>query len=699
MKRLLALGGLLLLAAAARAQDYPLPPPPPSASTATARLTYQAESLDYEADESLIHLQGKVIIKESTWTLKAEDIYLDTKKQQARTRGFLLVEDGQSAVFGDFGDFDFKDHSGVLFHPSAGHADWRIHAKRVELKPDRSLRYDSASFTSCSYDPKPHYHFRASSVRVVPKKHILATNCVFFLGPVPIFYFPVLYKPLRPISFLRIKVQPGYDRRNGGVLRGTITTMHSAHTYSKLYLDYYTSQGVGTGGELEHKDGDNRGSLYAYRIRETHNGAERWATVGNAYQKIASSASVQGRFEWQSDADFNNDYARARVFRVQPQLINNAAVNYRWGSVATARLAYSRVDAATGPKYFKQNESAPRLEFQTAPLKFGKLPWLNTFSGLADNNFDVGRPFIQKSVGAGWEGTQTVPIVKGLASWVPTVGYRQTFYDRVDQLAELSSTATYRDAFVGRWLGQNTVRLATRLGDWDATHRYELRQKPDTFESDAGAPDHGVDTNLVRLTDGFRPTRRILARVSGAWDLRDRRDIHMGYRERMQPVVAEVYYTPRTTLNILARDEWRPSTNNRAFNLNALWGNEESNFLSGGVGYNAAENWRYLADVEFGLAASTSSWRLVAALRSEAFTAGGIDKLSRYRLFEKEISIAKVWHDFFTRVLVRFRPGGVREITGRVDIRLGRIEPKDAPRRDWESEWFPERKQGLDDRP
>lgn len=702
MKLGLALASLLVCADA-RAADYALPDPP-ATSTGAAQLTFTADRLDYQQEDGIIHLQGKVLIKESTWTIKADDLYLDTRRQQARSRGFLLVEDGQSAVFGDFGDFDFKNHSGVLYHTDAGHADWRIHAKKVELLPDRRLRYDGARFTSCSLDPKPHYHFRASRVRVTPKKHILATNAVFFLGRVPVFYFPVLWKPLRPISFLRMKVQPGYDRRNGGSLRGTVTTAHGPHAYSKLYLDYYTSQGFGGGGELERRKGDDRGVLYAYRIKEISTKAERWAFVGNAYQGLSSSAAFQGRFEVQSDSDFNNDYARARVFRVQPQLINNAAVSYRWTS-ATARVAYNRLDAATeGPtRYVKQAESAPRVEFQTSPLRVWKLPWLNTFSGLADNNYEVGRPFIQKSAGAGWEGTRTVPLIKGLASWVPTVGYRQTFYDRIDQLADdpvtVFSTTSYRDVFVGRWLADNTVRLATRAGDWDATHRIERRQRPDTLRDDAGAPDRGFETHLVRLTNGFRPTTRVLARVTGAYDLRQRRDVRLGYRERVQPVVGELNYTPRSTLFLSLRDEYRPHSGNRAFIGSALWGDEQSTFVSGSVGYNVEHNSRYLSDVQFGWASSTSSWRLAAGLRSEAFTRGGIDRLSGFRLFEKEVSVAREWHDFFTSVLVRFRPKGVKEIRARVDIKLGRVEAKDAPRRDWEAEWFPERRTGLEDRP
>ncbi len=47
----------------------------------------------------------------------------------------------------------------------------------------------------------------------------------------------------------------------------------------------------------------------------------------------------------------------------------------------------------------------------------------------------------------------------------------------------------------------------------------------------------------------------------------------------------------------------------------------------------------------------------------------------------------------------RFRPGGVGEVSIRVDFKFGVFDPKQALRRDWETELFPERATQDDLRP
>ena len=57
-------------------------------------------------------------------------------------------------------------------------------------------------------------------------------------------------------------------------------------------------------------------------------------------------------------------------------------------------------------------------------------------------------------------------------------------------------------------------------------------------------------------------------------------------------------------------------------------------------------------------------------------------RLHGLRVFEKEIDWTRRWHDFYTKVIFRARPGGVGEFTGQVEFKFGDGNPKNAPRRD-----------------
>ena len=110
-----------------------------------------------------------------------------------------------------------------------------------------------------------------------------------------------------------------------------------------------------------------------------------------------------------------------------------------------------------------------------------------------------------------------------------------------------------------------------------------------------------------------------------------------------------------------------------------------------GLSYNLATPGTYYQSIEFALAPASSTWRITVALRTVVASPGGFARAHSMRLFEKEVTWSQRWHDFYTKVLFRARPGGIGEITGQVEFKFGNIDPKRAPRHDWEAEWFPGR--------
>ena len=104
-----------------------------------------------------------------------------------------------------------------------------------------------------------------------------------------------------------------------------------------------------------------------------------------------------------------------------------------------------------------------------------------------------------------------------------------------------------------------------------------------------------------------------------------------------------------------------------------------------------------IADAVCGREYKGEEWS--AALRSQVTTPGGAGGLRQYRLFEKEFSVVKHWHDFYTRLSARFRPGNVKDVSVRVDVKFGSFDADRQTVHDWESEWFPERTKGREDRP
>ena len=689
----------LLLVAPAAAEDYALPPAPSTGS----HVDYWADKAEYDGEASTMHLIGNVTLKQSTMTVRGEDLWIDDVNRTGRSDKRVLVDDGVSAVYGDSGDFDFGQQTGRLYHTSAGMGNWRLHAREARLLKERRTKYRSADYTSCERLP-PDYHFHSTSLTVVPKKYMLGWNTLFYLGPVPLFYTPVFYHSLDPDALLKWRFQPGVDARNGQYVKGTLTTAFSTTTYTKVFDDYYSNLGFGYGGELNHYSGqDSRGALFGYRIHEDATPNNRWGLFGSDYQKLGSSVSFQGRLQFQSDPSFTNDYARSNLFRLTPELVNSAALT-RTFTKGTVRLLYARddiqnVNSLNQNAFIKNTESLPRVEAQSTPMRILSLPWLNTFTGFADDNYMLGRGYQQKSVNAAWDATRSFHIARGI-TYTPKFDYGETYYNEFNETYWPDQNINGNlNSVVGRWIVTNNLRFNTLIGHIDTTHTYSQRTKPDGVTEDTAAEDKGVELNNVAFTDVFLPTPRTWVRFTTAYDFRTFRDQTLTFDQRIQPITTDLSWQSKKNLLFTVHDAYQIKNSsgvggNQSVIADARWGDPLKGPSVGvGLSYNLITPGTYYPSVEFAIGPSSPTWRITVALRSVFETDGGLARAHGMRIFEKEVTWSRRWHDFFTKILFRSRPGGVGEFTGQVEFKFGDANPKTAPHHDWEADWFVSRKQ------
>ena len=670
----------------APAADFILPEAPVSSP-----VVYSADYFEYEGSttgaDAQILLKGAVELKGSTWTLRGSEVRVDMQTRMARARGTFEVDDGMTVLRGEEGEFDLADRSGWVGDVRAEYPPWKVWGRRGSLDAEGKGHFKGALFTSCDGLP-PHYHFRSSSLHITPRRYMTAYNVRFYVGKVPVFYSPFLWKSLKRKRLLRTRVIPGYDKRNGGSLRSNTLFSITPSLYGKLFLDGYSEQGFAAGSEVQfHPSEDSRGALYGYHVGDDELGRDRWTLLGSQYQSFGSSYAFQGRLQAQSDPEVNNNYVRSSAFRVTPELVNSAAF-VRRTALTTTRLSYARSDTgAPGGRFAKAQESTPRLDWQTAPLSLPKVPLLFTFSSFADNTYDRARGFQQHAVGAGAETTQTVNLARGV-SLTPRAALREVYEDRREALTTQRSTEVLQDVYTGFYeLGTN-LRLDSLVGAWDLNYGFIGRTRPDTVRHDAGAPDYGVEKSLLSVSDALRPDRRLMLRFSSGYDYRPSRLDDRGFRQRILPFTGDMTFFAPHGIQLSLRDEYQLEQGNRAVLFQADRGERDGNFGSVGFSHTLDRPDLYFAAVEGGWAPKSSKWVFQGALRQLVRTPGGFD-FRGYQLFEKELAVTRDFHDFHTRALMRLRPGGVKEFLIRIDLMTGRAPERRIERKDWEREWFP----------
>ncbi len=711
------------------APDFPLPPGP-AYSSSTPRIDFSADHVDYVSTTALVHLNGRAKVTESTWTIKADDLWIDTQRRVCWSAGPFFLTDGENAVAGNPGTFDFMTRSGTVENASAGSGFWRVHAPKSVLFSDRHVEYSDADFTSCDLTPKPHYHLHASKLTVFPKHYLLARNAVFYLGQTPLFYFPYFYKSIVPAGetpFLQPMVMPGYDPRNGYAVHGMLTMHFSSQVYMRTLLDEYTNEGLGYGLSFNQHQGNNhRTSIYLYHINEmgktdnqfgeqglTNN---RWAMIADTYQKLSKNAAFQARIQKQSDPNFANDYMRSNLFPIAPYLLTDGSIYYTTGAYV-ARLSYSRQDNPVGLA-FQRVQDTFAGDFQTTALKFKDIPWVNLFSAHVENNYNLGLPqqgamtptpwyatipnsqldiynngLTQRDANVSWQGDKEFILTRHL-SFLPTLGYTAGYYGQAYSPGENGTVTASTNAFVGRYSAKADLRYNGSAGQLDLIDIYRGRQMANSFLTDSSAEDYGVEANMASVEYfkiiGMNTTFRA---VSG-YNFAHYRDQTLTTKQRIEPVTIDATYLANPNLTFTLHDAYTVAYGNQNFLADATWGQLSKTFINASVGYDVGESSSYVANLQFGWRPSSGTWQVVGTLREAGTTPNAFVRMGKFQLFDKELAIRKLWHDFMTQLNFIFRPG-VEEVKFTVTLRYGSLtQPGAAQRekeRNWESEWFPEK--------
>ncbi|NLO92163.1 MAG: LPS-assembly protein LptD, partial [Elusimicrobia bacterium] len=278
--RYLALLGALFCTAPACAYDLQAPP-------GNDRVYFEADKADYDKGKDSIHLQGHALVLEygvnpSSGPLKVtkgEDIMVFPSSHVFVSSGAVLMEDSGGALFGYDAVYDWGSQKGTIKNVNATYSPWRVlKAKSVRRKPGGTYVFKSGRITSCDYEDE-HYSFSFTRMHFTPGDRLWGLNAIMYLGKIPVMYLPFIYRPLGNDAAYVTYLEPGYNKRNGLFMKTTIYHRYSKLITSRLFLDYYSKVGVGTGLELGWDNSKNfNGSVAGYRIRD--GGVERWGLYG-----------------------------------------------------------------------------------------------------------------------------------------------------------------------------------------------------------------------------------------------------------------------------------------------------------------------------------------------------------------------------------------------------------------------------------
>lgn len=693
--RALKLAALLTAGLAARcfaAEEFSLPEP----SSGTHRFNFEADRADYNRSDGSIRLRGNVSLNErerpgglAQRKVRGEDFTVYPSSRVVLSPQKLLVEDGVNVIMGDSGEFDWTGRKAHLTNAEATYEPWRIlRARDVTIDGSTSV-FKGAEFTSCD-EKKPHYRFKASTLKVIPGRRVTAFNAMLYMGSTPVFYFPYIYRPLGTENPYVTRVFPGFSDDLGFYIQ-TVTIYHPTPKLStRLYLDYYAKRSVGVGTELTYNDpGNFIGTISGYNIKESHGGPDRWGLYGGYWLRLKGGLDTtggvlyytQGDMRLMSDPDFNNTYFKSNPYAVSPDQKVNAAV-VRQGAYTTTRLSVSRTDTATADKkdFYRSAESKPRMDFSTAQLGAKYIPFLTSFSSYFDSTQVTGSTFYNQQAGGRATITRSIPLIRRV-TLTPTLYYDESL------LWPRNSDGSYNaPQYVGRYSAGGTLRVDNPLGTLDTTYTYVRRLSNGTFNVDRDAADRGEELNKVTMEQFWLPHPKVYARFGSGYDFHWQPGDTRVFYQRLQPIFGQVGVNPNDRMSLFGRVDYTSGEGIQAVLVQSTFGLPKSNnYTLGFTNYKSAPSSYYVTQT-FGIYPKNATWAMDVTLGSLVRCQGfAFDDL---RLFNRSFTFYKDFHDFKTLWTYRARTGS-QEFAFNVMLKFNEYQTRPVSDRETEQFWRP----------
>ena len=416
----------------------------------------------------------------STTTQEHEPVEITSSGETTYNNGIATARDnvaihiGDTDIYGDFAQYNSQTHEVLVrghvriyrdvslyiaeegvynidtkqirtstvqteFHP------YFLSSNNVNQTATNTYHVENATFTTDD-SSRPDFHLHARTVRVYENDHVVFQNVTFYIGKVPVFWWPYMYQSLN--DAFSFSIAPADLSSWGPSLLTQITFPITDDIKGRVRLDYRGRRGVAIGFESDVDYGKDKTSnlkLKTYYIDDQN------PDINPTAQKRGDVSPNRYRLSLQDTTYFTKDiYGIVDVTKLSDAFVMQDFYQseFRVNPVPDNVIAVAKTDpfyTLTAITRFQANdffETTERLPEVVLDIKrhaiFGGPIFYEGESGFAD----LHRSFAE---GSGFEdyGTNRLDTFHqllypntyfGWLSIVPRVGFRATYYDKTRDL-------------------------------------------------------------------------------------------------------------------------------------------------------------------------------------------------------------------------------------------------------------------------
>jgi LPS-assembly protein len=433
-----------LLSAAARlsAADFETPQNQPVEITSSGETRYE---------NGIAIAHGDVAVHFGDTDIYADSARYDSQKHEVSAEGHVRIYRENKLYIAERGTYnlDTKEiHAETLRTSSdpyllAGHT--------LQGFPDGHYEVQNGNFTTDD-SSDPDFHLRAHKVRIYENDRVIFQNVTFYIGKVPIFWWPYLYQSLN--DAFSFSVSPAYLSSWGPSLLTQVAFPITDQIKGRVRFDYRTRRGEAIGFESEVKYGKDDSSfarLVTYFIDDQNPELNQTNVPRGPIGSSRYRVSLQDKTQFTSDiygivditklsdAYVMEDFYQSE-FRLNPVPDNVVAATKTDPIYTLTAIARFQANA-----FFQTTERLPEvvLDVKRTPI-FGSPIFYQGESGIADlhRNFPAGsgNPDYESWRIDSFHQLLYPNTYFGWLSIVPRAGFRATYYSETRDVGKTMFT-------------------------------------------------------------------------------------------------------------------------------------------------------------------------------------------------------------------------------------------------------------------
>ncbi len=206
-------------------------------------LKMNADKVNFDYETGVSHFSENVNIEYHGVKLFANEATVSLKDKKAKASGQVLIVDGNKIYCCESIDYNFDAKKGLMLNGSTMENAWILTGDRVnQIAKDRFI-VENCRVSVCGND-HPHFFMTAPRVEVESGKYLIAHDVLFWMGPVPIFYWPYYKQRLdKNENFFNLRL--GHSSLLGGYVSTRFHYPVTDNTDLNTNVNYYSKRGVG----------------------------------------------------------------------------------------------------------------------------------------------------------------------------------------------------------------------------------------------------------------------------------------------------------------------------------------------------------------------------------------------------------------------------------------------------------------------